>query len=154
MNISLLPSASRRLLLPTTLPAGTEGRSEIFIEEQRMFGKLSKLLATAFALLLIVSTMALAAEERTAGTTESGTIQEMNVQAGTLTLRSESGRTVELTAPTDLLNNLQTGDAVEVRTSGNRVIAINMKGDPPAVQPGGSWQQPRQADPVVPRQSR
>jgi hypothetical protein len=99
-----------------------------------MFYKLSKLLAAAFAVLFIVSTVALAAEE-----TVSGTIQHMNVQEGTLTLRSEDGKIVELTAPANLLHELQTGDAVEVRASGKYVTEIIMKGDPPAVQPSGVY---------------
>jgi hypothetical protein len=105
-----------------------------------MFYKFSKLLAAACAVLFIVSTVALAAEE-----TVSGTVQQMNARQGTLTLRSQDGKTVELTAPATLLNDLQTGDAVQVRTSGNRVIGIIMKGDPPAVQPvqpDGAYQRP------------
>ena len=106
----------------------------MLVEEKRMFGKLSKLLAAACAVLFIVSTVALAAEE-----TVSGTVQQMNTQAGTLTLRSTDGKTVELTAPVGLLHELQTGDAVEVRASGKYVTEIIMKGDPPAVQPSGSY---------------
>src|SRR5437899_12547716 len=102
----------------------------MLVEEKRMFYKLSKLLAAAFAVLFIVSTVALAAEE-----TVSGTIQQMNAKQGTLTLRSEDGKTVELTAPAALLHELQTGDAVELRALGKYVIGINMKGEPPAEQP-------------------
>ena len=102
-----------------------------------MCAKLSKLLAAACVVLVVVSTVALAAEE-----TVSGMIQQMNTKEGTLTLRSEDGRIVELTAPATLLNELQTGDAVEVRTSGNYVTGIIMKGEPPAVQPSGSYQRP------------
>jgi hypothetical protein len=98
--------------------------------------------------LCIVSAVALAAEE-----TVSGTVQQMNTATGTLTLRSEDGKTVELTAPPALLHELQTGDAVEVSTSGNEVTRILMKGAPPAVQPSMPDQRPRPADPVVPPRS-
>ncbi|HEY7493070.1 MAG TPA: hypothetical protein VIH59_18405 [Candidatus Tectomicrobia bacterium] len=106
-----------------------------------MLSKYSKLLATACTVLLIVATVALAAEE-TGSQTVSGTIQQMNTKEGTLTLKAENGKTMELTAPPMLLNDLQTGDAVEVRTSGNHVTRINMKGDPPAVQPTAPSQRP------------
>jgi hypothetical protein len=99
-----------------------------------VFYRLRTLLAAAFVVLFIVSTVALAAEE-----TVSGTVQQMNMKEGTLSLRSEDGKTVELTAPPSLLHELQTGDAVEVRTSGNEVTRIIMKGAPPAVQPSGSY---------------
>ena len=102
-----------------------------------MFSKCSKLLAAAVAVLLVGSTVALAAEE-----IASGTIQQMNMREGTLALKSEDGRIIELTAPRTLLNELQTGDAVEVNTSGDYVTGIIMKGEPPAVQPGGSYQRP------------
>ena len=121
----------------------------MLVEEKRMFGKRSKLLAAAFAVLFIVSTVALAAEE-----TVSGTIQQMNAKEGTLTLRSEDGKTMELTAPPALLNDLQTGDAVEVRASGKHVIGINMKGAPPQLmQPRGVAQRPAFGGPVVPPRS-
>jgi hypothetical protein len=106
----------------------------MFVEEKCMFGKLSKILAAAFAVLLVVSTVALAAAE-----TVSGTIQQLNATEGTLTLRSEDGKTVELVTPVGLLHELQTGDAVELRASGKYVLEIIMKGDPPAVQPSGSY---------------
>jgi hypothetical protein len=110
-----------------------------------MFSKLSKRLAAAVAVLLVGSTVALASEEIV-----SGTIQQMNTRAGTLTLKSEDGRLVELSAPWTLLNDLQTGDAVEVNTSGNYVTKVIMKGDPPAVQPSGPYQRPG-APSVLPR---
>ena len=102
-----------------------------------MFSKLSKLLTAAVAVLLVGSTVALAAAE-----VVSGTIQQMNIREGTLTLRSADGQTVELTAPAVLLHEVQIGDAVEVNTSGDYVTRIIMKGEPPAVQPGGSYQWP------------
>ena len=110
-----------------------------------MFGKLSKLLAAAVAVLLVGSTVVLAAEE-----VVSGTIQQMNTSQGTLILRSNDGQTVELTAPAVLLHELQTGDAVEVSTAGNYVTGIIMKGDPPAVQPSGSYQWPGPGAPSIP----
>ena len=60
----------------------------MLVEEKRMFGKLSKLLAAVFAVLFIVSTVVLAAEE-----TVSGTIQQMNAKDGTLTLLPPRWRT-------------------------------------------------------------
>jgi hypothetical protein len=117
----------------------------MLVEEKRMFGKLSKLLATAVAVLLVGSTVVLAAEE-----VVSGTIQQMNTSEGTLTLRSEDGRLVELTAPWTLLRDLQAGDAVEVGTAGQYVTRIIMKGNPPAVQPSGSYQWPAPGAPSIP----
>jgi Cu/Ag efflux protein CusF len=117
-----------------------------------MFSKRSTLLATAFAVLFVVSTLPLAAQETTSGTVQ-GTVQQMDAKAGTLTLRSEDGRMVELTAPATLLHDLQTGDAVEVRTSGNQVTTITMKGAPPAVQPmqpDGSYQRSGPREPSMP----
>jgi hypothetical protein len=117
-----------------------------------MFSKFSKLLAAACAVLFVVSTAALAAEEIV-----SGTVQHMSVSDGTLTLRSEDGRIVELTAPGALLHDLQTGDAVEVSTSGKRVTRVITKGAPPAVQPmqpDGSSQRPGPREPSMPPRAR
>ncbi|HEY7495923.1 MAG TPA: hypothetical protein VIH59_33080 [Candidatus Tectomicrobia bacterium] len=110
-----------------------------------MFSKFSKRLAAAVAVLLVGSTVALASEEIV-----SGTIQQMNTRAGTLTLKSEDGKLMELSAPGTLLNDLQTGDAVEVSTSGDYVTRVIMKGDPPAVQPGSPYQRPGTAS-ALPR---
>jgi hypothetical protein len=53
-----------------------------------------------------------------------------------------------------LLNDLQPGDAVEVRTSGQHVTGLNMKGAPPQLmQPSGSAQRPSFGGPVVPPRS-
>jgi hypothetical protein len=106
-------------------------------EERRMFYKLSRLLAVTFAVLFIVSNVALAAEESLAGT-----VQSVNARAGTLTLKSEDGKTVELQAPAALLTGLQTGDAVEVRASGKQATMINKMGVGGAPQRPGQSSQP------------
>jgi nitrous oxidase accessory protein NosD len=108
------------------------------VEEKRMFSKRSRLLVAALAVLCMMSTVPLAAEE-----VLSGTVQQANAPAGTLTLRFVDGKTVTLTAPVSLLNDLQPGDAVEVRTSGQLVTGLNMKGAPPQLmQPSGVSQRP------------
>jgi len=88
-----------------------------------MFYKLSRLLAVTFAVLFMVSTVALAAEESL-----TGTVQSVDTREGTLTLKSEDGKTVELKAPAALLTGLQAGDAVEVRASGKQATMINKMG--------------------------
>jgi hypothetical protein len=107
-----------------------------------MFYKLSRLLAVAFAVLFIASTVALAAEESLMGT-----VQSVNTKEGTLTLKSEDGKTVELKAPAALLTGLQTGDAVEVRASGQQATMINKMGV------GGTPQRPGMDSPQRPGQS-
>jgi hypothetical protein len=123
-----------------------------------MFYKLSKLLAVTFAVLFMISTAALAAEQSL-----TGTVQAVNAREGTLTLKSEDGKTVELQAPVALLTGLQTGDAVQVSASGNKATMINKMGvgstpqrpgmDTPqrpgqSSQPGGM---PRSEEPTSPR---
>jgi hypothetical protein len=115
-----------------------------------MFYKLSKLLAVAFAVLFVVSSVALAAEESL-----KGTVQSVNAREGTLTLKSEEGKTVEFQAPAALLTGLQTGDAVEVRASGKQATMINKMGAGSTPQrPGQSSQpggMPRSEEPTSPR---
>ena len=111
-----------------------------------MYSKRSRLLVAALAVLCLMSTMSLAAAE-----VLSGTVQQVNVPEGTLTLRLVEGTTVTLTAPMALLYDLYTGDAVEVRTAGQRVIGLNMKGAGPQImQPGGASQRLGVGGPVVP----
>lgn len=55
----------------------------------------------------------------------SATIQEMDAQHGSITLRTEAGNTVALRASPALLVGLQAGDAVEVKTSGEQVTRIH-----------------------------
>jgi hypothetical protein len=111
-----------------------------------MFSTRSRLLVAALAVLLSLSTAPLAAAEGL-----SGTVQQVNASEGTLTLRFVEGTTVTFTAPTALLNDLYTGDAVEVWTSGQRVTRLYMKGAAPQIiQPGGTSQRPGFGGPVVP----
>jgi len=114
-----------------------------------MFVRLSRFLVVALAMLCLLSTGPLAAEEIL-----SGTVQQVNAPAGTLTLRLVDGKTATLTAPTALLNDLYTGDAVEVQRAGQQVIGLNMKGAPPQLmQPRGVSQRPAFGGPVVPPRS-
>jgi len=103
-----------------------------------MFHKLSRILTAALVGLFVVSTVALGGGAEKA---MSGTIQEVNREEGTITLKSMDGKTVELEAPAALLTGLQAGDAVEVRATGDQVTSIKQKGN--AQQPGTSDMQPQ-----------
>jgi hypothetical protein len=111
-----------------------------------MFYKLSRLLAVAFAVLFIASTVALAAEESL-----SGTVQSVNAREGTFTLKSEDGKTVEFQAPAALLTGLQTGDAVQVRASGKQATMINKMEAMPRRPGMDSPQRPGQSSQPMPR---
>jgi sporulation protein YlmC with PRC-barrel domain len=58
----------------------------------------------------------------------SATVQEVNAQEETITLKTEQGESVELQAPAAMLTGLQAGDAVEVKmVGGTRAIEIHKK---------------------------
>jgi Cu/Ag efflux protein CusF len=59
----------------------------------------------------------------------SATVQGVDAQQETVTLRTSDGETVDLRAPADLLAGLQAGDAVEVAMVGKEVRTIHKKGD-------------------------
>ncbi|HEY7494795.1 MAG TPA: hypothetical protein VIH59_27305 [Candidatus Tectomicrobia bacterium] len=114
-----------------------------------MFAQRRSFLVAAFAVLFIMCTVPLAAEE-----VLSGTVQQVNMPAGTLTLRFVDGKTMAFTAPAALLNDLHTGDAVEIRAAGQQVTGLNMKGAPPQLmQPSGVSQRPGFGGPVAPSRS-
>jgi hypothetical protein len=114
-----------------------------------MLSKRSRLLVTTLAVLCLLSTMPVAAAELL-----SGTVQQVNMREGTLTLSLVDGRTVELTASASLLNDVQTGDAVEIQALGQHAMVLYMKGAPPQlIQPGGFSQRPAFGGPVVPPRS-
>lgn len=98
-----------------------------------------KTLALTFAMLLAVSTFALAAgktgagQSSTSGTSQYGkqqsgqgamgaqagqtisaTVQEVDQQDNKITLQMQDGESVELQVPQEMLTNLQQGDSVEV----------------------------------------
>ena len=52
------------------------------------------------------------------------TVQEVNAQAETITVKTERGASVELQAPAAMLGGLQAGDAVEVKMVGSRATEI------------------------------
>jgi hypothetical protein len=81
--------------------------------------------------LFMVSTLVLAAD-----TKMSGTIQDVDVQKGFITLRSEDRGIVDLRAPTELLAGLQTGDVVEVKMSGKTVTEVSKKENIQQLRPG------------------
>lgn len=54
----------------------------------------------------------------------SATVQAVNAQAETITLKTTQNEQVELQAPAAMLENLQTGDTVEVKMSGKRATEI------------------------------
>jgi Cu/Ag efflux protein CusF len=59
----------------------------------------------------------------------SATVQGVDAQQETVTLRTSDGETVDLRAPADLLAGLQAGDAVDVAMVGKEVRTIHKKGD-------------------------
>lgn len=54
----------------------------------------------------------------------SATVQAVNAQAETITLKTAQNEQVELQAPAAMLEDLQTGDRVEVKMSGKRATEI------------------------------
>jgi sporulation protein YlmC with PRC-barrel domain len=57
----------------------------------------------------------------------SGTVQAVNAQGETITLKTEHGESMELQAPSAMLTGLQAGDAVEVKMVGTRATEIRKK---------------------------
>lgn len=88
-----------------------------------MFRTLRLTTFVTLAVLLVTSTLGLAAN-----TAMSGTLQNVDAQRGRITLKSDEGKTVELQAPASLLTGLQAGDAVEVRMSGEQATSIHKQG--------------------------
>jgi len=84
-----------------------------------MFRTLRKTLTVALAVLCVTSAVALAADG-----TLSGTVQNVDPQQGRITVRAGEDNVVELRAPAELLIGLQSGDAVEVKRSGQQATFI------------------------------
>ena len=59
--------------------------------------------------------------------TLSAVIADLDVQQGTITLKTQAGETMDLQAPATLLTGLQAGDVVEVSRSGQQVTTIRKK---------------------------
>jgi sporulation protein YlmC with PRC-barrel domain len=57
----------------------------------------------------------------------SATITDLDAQQGTITLKTQTGETMDLQAPATLLTGLQAGDVVEVSRSGKQVTTIRKK---------------------------
>jgi len=57
----------------------------------------------------------------------SATVQAVNAQGETITLKTEHGESMELQAPAAMLAGLQSGDAVEVKMVGTRATEIRKK---------------------------
>jgi hypothetical protein len=123
-----------------------------------MFRKLSSILTGGLALLLVASAGTLAADE-----TMAGTVQKVDPQSGRFTLRSEAGKAMELQAPAALLEDLETGDIVLVRLSGQKVTEIQKQegvqrppgmGSAPPPGTGGAPPPPRQEAPPMGRPPR
>ncbi|MGE3538379.1 MAG: hypothetical protein AB7N91_13235 [Candidatus Tectimicrobiota bacterium] len=67
-----------------------------------------------------------------ANTTVSGTVHEVDMRKGQLTLRSAEGNLLELQAPVELMTHLQPGDRVEVRVAGKEITTLQkQQGMPP-----------------------
>jgi hypothetical protein len=105
-----------------------------------MSHQVHRTLIVALTALFVASTLTLAADTKV-----SGTIQAVDMQKGFITLRSEDGDIVDLRAPTELLAGLQTGDVVEVKTSGRAVTEVSKKESTQRSRPGqpSNIQQPR-----------
>jgi hypothetical protein len=84
-----------------------------------MFHTLFKTLTIALAVLCVMSAVVLAADG-----TLSGTVQNVDPQQGRITVRAGEDNVVELRAPAELLIGLQSGDAVEVKRSGQQAMFI------------------------------
>jgi len=72
-------------------------------------------------------TGAMPSTETASGPAISATVQEVNAQGETITLKTEQGTNVELQAPSAMLQGLQAGDAVEVKMAGKRATEIRKK---------------------------
>jgi hypothetical protein len=57
----------------------------------------------------------------------SATVQAVNAQAETVTLKTQQGESMELRAPTAMLEDLQAGDLVEVKMAGTQATEIRKK---------------------------
>ena len=84
-----------------------------------MYRTLHKTMIVALAILCVASTVARAADE-----TLSGTVQNVDPQQGRLTVKAGEDNIVELRAPAELLTDLQSGDVVEVKRSGQQATFI------------------------------
>jgi hypothetical protein len=105
-----------------------------------MSHQVHRALVTMLPALFMVSALVLAADTKL-----SGTIQDVNMQKGFITLRSEDGDIIDLRASPELLAGLQTGDVVEVKTSGKTVMEVSKKKSARQSRPGqpGDMQQSR-----------
>jgi sporulation protein YlmC with PRC-barrel domain len=74
-----------------------------------------------------IGTGAMPSTETASGPAISATVQEVNAQGETITLKTEQGTNVELQAPSAMLQGLQAGDAVEVKMAGKRATEIRKK---------------------------
>ena len=101
-------------------------------------------LLVALAVLFVASAVALAAD-----TTTSGIIKKLDVQKERITLQSREGQSVELQAPAAMLAGLETGDAVEVKMSGQKATSIHkLEG---ALQTDTGSMKPQQRPSSMPR---
>jgi len=98
-----------------------------------MFCTFRSPLVVALAALCVASAVALAA-----GTTVFGTIQNVDADQGRLTLRAKEDKIVELQGPAELLAGLKSGDAVEVKLSGQKATMILKQGEAQQPEIGGA----------------
>jgi Cu/Ag efflux protein CusF len=103
-----------------------------------MFRTIRSTLVVALAVLFVASAVALAADE-----TVLGTVQKVDVQKGRITLQSPEGQNMELQAPAALLAGLETGDAVEVKISGQKATMIHRLEGTQQTDTGGTKQKQR-----------
>jgi hypothetical protein len=106
-----------------------------------------RLIQTLSLIMLCMMVIGVHAAEETI----TGTVQNVDTQKGRFRLSAEDGGLMELRAPAALLDNLQVGDAVDVRLSGTRVIDISKRqhGQSPTtdgtqqLQPSNHWERSR-----------
>jgi len=100
-----------------------------------MFRTFYRTLIVALAGLFVASAVALAAEGMV-----SGTVQNVDPQQGRITISAGEDKTVELRAPAELLVGLQSGDAVEVKVSGQKATYIRKQEGVQQPDVGGALQ--------------
>ena len=101
-----------------------------------MLRALSKTQTVALPLVCLLFTMALAADDLI-----SGTVQNVDPQQERITVRVGEDKVLELRAPSELLIGLKSGDAVEVKKSGQQATFIKRQQESgPRPELGGALQ--------------
>jgi Cu/Ag efflux protein CusF len=91
-----------------------------------MVQKLEKTLVLVLAVLLVTSTMALAATKKAAkSTTVSGTVEAVDVTNAMITVKTDDGKSLNYKVGNKkLLNGVKTGDQVMIQVAGKSVKTL------------------------------